>query len=245
MKNSPPQLPSRPLQRDLEEIRKAYDLSLGFFGVALDSEAPIIVCDCIEFLRHKGLKREGIFRVNGNEEKVSEIREMYNAEFKTRKSKQTNTISVLNALSPLPSPIDVASLLKRFFSSLSSPMIESAILKKMYAVARSGLAAEQETREMSRLFTQISTPKRECLSFLLSFLKEICKYESENSMNATNLGICFGLVLTQMENEVQTSKTDQMIFETVEGILVVQRLIALDITLYMPDKDIVAANTRY
>lgn len=46
----------------------------GVFGNLIESEAPVVVCDCVSYIRTNGLYNEGVFRVNGNGERVDEVK---------------------------------------------------------------------------------------------------------------------------------------------------------------------------
>lgn len=87
-----------------------------------DHEAPIVVCDCIAYLRNKGFHEEGIFRITGNIDVVNCLKEAYNNEFATKELKTSSNVSVLNNFYPAPAVADVASLLKRFFYELKEPV---------------------------------------------------------------------------------------------------------------------------
>ena len=92
------------------------------FVLYLDHESPIVVCDCIAFLRNRGIYKFGIFRVPGNMDMVNELKQEYNAIFDSKSAKEEDRTSILNSHKPAPSVSDVTSLLKAYFKDLTEPV---------------------------------------------------------------------------------------------------------------------------
>ena len=90
--------------------------------LCIDHPAPIVVCDCIAYLRNRGLAEKGIFDTSGNIAVVGGLKRRYNQEFATMEHKLSNTASVLNQWFPAPALTDVAALLKIFFNELKEPV---------------------------------------------------------------------------------------------------------------------------
>lgn len=59
---------------DKEEIMAIYMVILINAVLLPESEAPVVVCDCMAYIRSKGLYNEGVFRVNGNNDRIESIK---------------------------------------------------------------------------------------------------------------------------------------------------------------------------
>jgi len=104
----------------------------GFSGTFLDNQTPIIVCDCISYLREKGLFHEGVFRVPGSNDVVKRLLLDYDKHYKTPEMKATVKYDVLNRFPEPISADDVASLLKRYLAELNEPVSKSSWLVDVY-----------------------------------------------------------------------------------------------------------------
>lgn len=215
-------------------------LFLGYFHSTIDSEAPIIVCDCIAFLRNRGLQEVGLFRIPGNADLIQTLQVAYNDNYSSKKAKDSSEFSVLNEHNPPPAPSDVASLLKSYFKSLNQSLIPENITKMLIkAVSQQDLTDKQIAYEMSKAIMKMPEPNRELLSFLISFLREISTFKKYNNMGPDNLATCFVLSIMghgQEINHLQVLGT---------GAVVIKNLINLPVKLNMPKLSIVQNNTKF
>lgn len=207
--------------------------------MCLDHEAPVIVCDCISFIRNRGFYETGVFRIPGNLDVVNLLKQKYNDRFKTRELKEMNGYSVLNKHRPAPSVNDVASLLKLFFTELPEPLVPRYITDAMLEIASLNLRQEDECQYLGKLVKRIPSPNRECLGLLVSFLRELCAFRKFNHMTANNLATCFVLSI------FGRGKTHQQIILVTTGTKIIKQLIAGEIRIFMPSVKNVKKNTRY
>ena len=143
----------------------------GSFGGVLRDEAPVVLCDCISFLRTHGLYETGIFRVPGNGARVESMAKSYTSASKRRES-------VINLFQDKPefSVHDVCSLFKLYLKSLEQPLIPEDSGKEMMEVVLND-QVEDEVQELSNIMENMVSPNRECLGFVVSFLREICTFQ--------------------------------------------------------------------
>eukprot|EP00924_Labyrinthula_sp_SR-Ha-C_P014330 maker-scaffold_20-snap-gene-2.9-mRNA-1 protein AED:0.04 eAED:0.04 QI:102/1/0.8/1/1/1/5/130/247 len=231
---------------------KNFDSVGGFFGSALDHEAPIVVCDCLAYIRNKGklfikiyivgLYTEGIFRVPGEKGYITEIEKEYNKYYSSPRHKKKKNISVLDTLPREPSVHDVCGLLKSFFQSLPSPLMPFQATNECVRILNATSFARQEKiDELGLVIKRIKRPNRECLGFLISFLREVCTFKRFNQMSADNLATCFVLCLMSSNN----SDAGEQMFLIANGARVLKWLISEPVNLFMPSVNSVKQNTLY
>ena len=93
--------------------------------------------------------------------------------------------------------------------------------------------------EMSKVMEEMKSPNRECLGFIISFLRETCAFRKFNKMTADNLSTCLGFALVGAGNSsVQLSFLGS-------GVQIIKEFIRKDIKIYMPSIKDVRSYTRY
>eukprot|EP00924_Labyrinthula_sp_SR-Ha-C_P014356 maker-scaffold_20-snap-gene-3.43-mRNA-1 protein AED:0.00 eAED:0.00 QI:151/1/1/1/1/1/2/75/326 len=219
-----------------------FDGEEGFFGRKLDHEAPIVVCDCMAFIRNKGLYTTGVFRIPGGKGVVDELKARYNAYYKNKDKKRYDSHSVLNEFKDEHGlqVHDVASLLKAFFNDLETPFISRRSIDEMVnAIQKYRDEPTMLIDSVNRIIRAIPSPNRECFGLLISFLREVSAFRKFNQMNAENLATCFVLSLIGADNA-----TDQLQILGTGGIAM-KTLITKDVKLYMPSMQNVKNNTKF
>lgn len=230
----------QPMDKEMKQrVRGNFNSSKGFFGKPLDHEAPILVCDCISFIRNRGFYETGVFRIPGNLDVVNLLKNKYDQRFSNEELKVQNDYSVLNKHKPAPSVNDVASLLKLFFTELPEPLVPRHITKAMLEVSALNLPPEDECQYLGKLVKRIQSPNRECLGLLISFLRELCAFRKFNHMTANNLATCFVLSV------FGRGETQAQILLVTTGSQIIKKLIEGQVRIFMPSVKHVKNNTRY
>jgi len=204
----------------------------GVFGVVLNTETPLVVCDCIAFIRAKGMYTEGIFRIPGQQDLVDALKHKYSEEKEE---------DVLNSL---PCEVhDVATLLKSFFRWLPEPIIPKENYEPILGACRTahGSSADLENAVFSAL-SKVQSPNRECFSLIVSFLREVAQFEKYNKMSPVNLATCFAPSILVAPDDVSPEQA-LMDMSPAIGVLVV--LIRSERRLFMPAKEQIKASTKH
>jgi len=148
---------------------------LGMFGQPLSDKCPQVIVEAIEYLdTHGGLEVEGLFRVGGNQDMVSELRERYNA----------GEIGVIEQFDC--DPHDVAALIKRFLLELPDSLIPKSFYSKVVAAVRENDGGEV----LANVIGQLPENHLVCLSPLLQFLYRVARRSDINKMSFANLATC-------------------------------------------------------
>ena len=143
-----------------------------------DHQAPIVVCDCVAFLKTHGISDESLFRIPGRKEVVNSLKQRYDQEFATRELKLRSEVSVLNVIRPVPTVADVATLLISFLNDLSEPVFCTfSVSFLMTAVVQ--LIPADDLEEFIRIHRQ-NLSKSVCVWTLLSMY--LCFLEGSNAI---------------------------------------------------------------
>lgn len=207
--------------------------SLKVFGKILDSEAPGVVCDCIAYIRAKGMHTEGLFRVPGNVDIVEILKDAY------ENGIEDDVLTAKN----VDGVHEVATLLKLYFRLLAEPLIPVETAHQLVGTMRERKNDHDAMiKSMQAIVEAIISPNRECLGFLVSFLREVVQFESVNQMNSRNLAICFAPSLIREPEDVAPELAMAMMGPSI-GII--KTLIESDIKIPMPSASVVKQNTKH
>ncbi|XP_069065537.1 rho GTPase-activating protein 4 isoform X2 [Pleurodeles waltl] len=174
---------------------------------------PLVVESCIRFINLHGLQHEGIFRVNGSQAQVSEIR---NA-FERGEDPLIDSFSGHDVDS-------VAGVLKLYFRGLEKPLFP----KDMFDGLLASVQIENTTEMVSHLRKSVeglSKPVLVVLRYLFSFLNHLSQYSDENMMDPHNLAVCFGPTLISIPDDQDPVSVQAHVNEVVKTIIVHQEKI--------------------
>lgn len=205
----------------------------------LDHEAPIPICDAIEFLRLHGMNSEGIFRAPGNQARVKELIELYNSNYKSREKKTDPHFSVLNEHPETVKPNDISSLIKKFFNSLDEPVVPSKYRGSMTYVVKSNMSVKQKQLELFNILESMPSKNKRLIGFVLNFLRDMLEHEKETKMDARNLGMCMAVCFFRGTNSAEQIMVSQI------GTIIIQLYIQSDLPFPTPGVDFVDRNTIY
>ncbi|GBG35050.1 Rho GTPase activating protein, putative [Hondaea fermentalgiana] len=210
----------------LKEVR-------GVFGVVINSETPIVVCDCIAFLRAQGMYTEGVFRIPGQQDIVDALKFRYVQENEDE-----------DVLSAIPCEVnDVATLLKSYFRWLPEPAFPYENYDDILDTCRTPKASKEELEDaVFEAMENVQSPNRECICLLIQFLREVAQFEEINKMSPANLATCFAPSLLRAPDTVSP---EQALMDMGPAIGVLVTLIRSDRPLFLPPKEQVRASTKH
>lgn len=197
-------------QSDMEEwvraIRRAIwaPLGGGIFGQHLEEtmlyeaqssaqrQVPVLVEQCVCFIREHGLIEEGLFRAPGQ---TNHVRELQDAFDRGEKPVFDSTTDVHT----------VASLLKLYIRELPEPVIPFAKYTQFLSCAQ--LLTKDKEMGVVELCKQVKSLPQvnyNLLQYICKFLDEVQSHSNENKMSVQNLATVFGpnVLRPRMEDPV-------------------------------------------
>ncbi|XP_060237018.1 rho GTPase-activating protein 24 isoform X1 [Meriones unguiculatus] len=172
--------------------------------------APMLVEQCVDFIRQRGLKEEGLFRLPGQANLVKELQDAFDCGEKPSFDSNTDVHTV-------------ASLLKLYLRELPEPVIPYAKYEDFLSCAT--LLSKDEDAGVKELVKQVkSLPvvNYNLLKYICRFLDEVQSYSGVNKMSAQNLATVFG------PNILRPKVEDPLTI--MEGTVVVQQLMSVMIS---------------
>ncbi|KAM6997062.1 rho GTPase-activating protein 22 isoform 2-T2 [Tautogolabrus adspersus] len=185
-------------QTDMEEwvraIRRVIwaPLGGGVFGQHLEETmlyeaqcgpqrlVPVLVEQCVCFIREHGLEEEGLFRAPGQ---TNHVRELQDAIDRGEKPVFDSTTDVHT----------VASLLKLYIRELPEPIIPFSKYTQFLSCAQ--LLTKDKSMGISELGKQVKSLPQvnyNLLTYICRFLDEVQSHSNENKMSVQNLATVFG-----------------------------------------------------
>ncbi|KAJ8418165.1 hypothetical protein AAFF_G00138740 [Aldrovandia affinis] len=154
--------------------------------------APLLVEQCVDFIRDQGLDEEGLFRMPGQANHVKELQDAFDCGDKPLFTSNTDIHTV-------------ASLLKLYLRELPEPVVPFAKYQDFLTCAQ--LLAKDEEAGIEELGQQVKTLPQanyNLLMYICKFLDEVQSHASENKMSVQNLATVFGpnILRPKMEDPV-------------------------------------------
>lgn len=190
----------------------------GIFGQKLEEtvryerrfgnkQAPMLVEQCVDFIRQWGLREEGLFRLPGQANLVKELQDAFDCGEKPSFDCNTDVHTV-------------ASLLKLYLRELPEPVIPFSKYEDFLACTK--LLSQDEDMGLKELKGQVeSLPpvNYNLLKYICRFLDEVQSYSGVNKMSVQNLATVFGpnILRPKIEDPVAI----------MEGTVLVQQLMAV------------------
>ncbi|XP_053260149.1 rho GTPase-activating protein 24 isoform X5 [Podarcis raffonei] len=182
----------------------------------------MLVEQCVDFIRLRGLKEEGLFRLPGQANLVKELQDAFDCGEKPLFDRNTDVHTV-------------ASLLKLYLRELPEPVIPYAKYEDFLACAKL-LSKEEETglNELVKQVKSLPPVNFNLLKYICRFLDEVQSYSGVNKMSVQNLATVFG------PNILRPKVEDPLTI--MEGTVVVQQLMSMMISehelLFPKDGDV-------
>ncbi|KFP06992.1 Rho GTPase-activating protein 24, partial [Calypte anna] len=183
--------------------------------------APVLVEQCVDFIRQWGLKEEGLFRLPGQANLVKELQDAFDCGEKPSFDSNTDVHTV-------------ASLLKLYLRELPEPVIPYTKYEDFLSCAKM-LSKEEEMalKELEKQVKSLPAVNYNLLKYICRFLDEVQSYSGVNKMSVQNLATVFGpnILRPKVEDPVTI----------MEGTVVVQQLMSVMISkheeLFSKDAD--------
>ncbi|XP_073333879.1 rho GTPase-activating protein 24 isoform X1 [Pagrus major] len=169
--------------------------------------APMLVEQCVDFIRQWGLREEGLFRLPGQANLVKELQDAFDCGEKPSFDCNTDVHTV-------------ASLLKLYLRELPEPVIPFHKYEEFLACAKL-LSKDDEMglKELRKLVECLPPVNYNLLKYICRFLDEVQSYSGVNKMSVQNLATVFGpnILRPKVEDPVAI----------MEGTVLVQQLMAV------------------
>ncbi|XP_063775958.1 rho GTPase-activating protein 24 isoform X5 [Pseudophryne corroboree] len=215
------------------KIKRCFSFRRGIFGQKLEDTvryekrygarlAPLLVEQCVDFIRQRGLTEEGLFRLPGQANLVKELQDAFDCGEKPSFDSNTDVHTV-------------ASLLKLYLRELPEPVIPYAKFEDFLSCAKQ-LSKEEESgvAELVKQVKSLPPVNYNLLKYICRFLDEVQSYSGVNKMSVQNLATVFG------PNILRPKVEDPMTI--MEGTVMVQQLMAVMISehevLFPKDADV-------
>ncbi|XP_032390214.1 rho GTPase-activating protein 22 [Etheostoma spectabile] len=141
---------------------------------------PLVVEQCVNFIRERGLHEVGLFRQPGQASLVKELQEAFDAGERPSFDSSTDVHTV-------------ASLLKLYLRQLPEPLVP---YRRYYDFLFCGqkLSSDrtQVLGELRNLLHELPVANFNLLNFICQFLNEVQSFSSSNKMSGQNLATVFG-----------------------------------------------------
>ncbi|XP_066566863.1 rho GTPase-activating protein 24 isoform X2 [Amia ocellicauda] len=169
--------------------------------------APMLVEQCVDFIRQRGLQEEGLFRLPGQANLVKELQDAFDCGEKPSFDCNTDVHTV-------------ASLLKLYLRELPEPVIPFAKYEEFLSCTK--LLSKDDESGMKELLKQVKClppVNYNLLKYICRFLDEVQSYAGVNKMSVQNLATVFGpnILRPKIEDPVAI----------MEGTVLVQQLMSV------------------
>ncbi|KAK0153453.1 Rho GTPase-activating protein 24 [Merluccius polli] len=169
--------------------------------------APMLVEQCVDFIRQRGLREEGLFRLPGQANLVKELQDAFDCGEKPSFDRDTDVHTV-------------ASLLKLYLRELPEPVVPFSLYDDFLACTKL-LGKDDATgvAELRKLVQRLPPVNYNLLTYICRFLDEVQSYSGVNKMSVQNLATVFGpnILRPKIEDPVAI----------MEGTVLVQQLMAV------------------
>ncbi|XP_077734754.1 rho GTPase-activating protein 22 isoform X1 [Canis aureus] len=178
-------------------------LPSGIFGQRLEDTvhherkygprlAPLLVEQCVDFIREHGLTEEGLFRMPGQANLVRDLQDSFDCGEKPLFDSTTDVHTV-------------ASLLKLYLRELPEPVVPFARYEDFLSCAQLLTKDEGEgTLELAKQVSSLPLANYNLLRYICKFLDEVQSHSNVNKMSVQNLATVFGpnILRPQIEDPV-------------------------------------------
>ncbi|XP_032167893.1 rho GTPase-activating protein 22 isoform X4 [Mustela erminea] len=180
-----------------------FEISPGIFGQRLEDTvhherkygprlAPLLVEQCVDFIRERGLTEEGLFRMPGQANLVRDLQDSFDCGEKPLFDSTTDVHTV-------------ASLLKLYLRELPEPVVPFARYEDFLSCAQLLTKDEGEgTLELAKQVSSLPLANYNLLRYICKFLDEVQSHANVNKMSVQNLATVFGpnILRPQIEDPV-------------------------------------------
>ncbi|XP_058613681.1 rho GTPase-activating protein 24 isoform X1 [Onychostoma macrolepis] len=145
-----------------------------------DHMAPLVVEQCVDFIREHGLTEVGLFRQPGQATLVKELQEAFDAGEKPSFDSSTDVHTV-------------ASLLKLYLRELPEPLVPFSRYEE-FLVCGKRIPSDREKglQDLRSLLYELPVANFNLLKYICQFLNDVQSYSNVNKMSIQNLATVFG-----------------------------------------------------
>ncbi|XP_048850839.1 rho GTPase-activating protein 24 isoform X2 [Brienomyrus brachyistius] len=199
------------------KIKRALSFRRRVFGQRLEETVvyerrygervvPLVVEQCVAFIRQQGLQEVGLFRQPGQATLVKELQEAFDSGEKPSFDSSTDVHTV-------------ASLLKLYLRELPEPVVPFSQYQDFLFCGKMIQAdRKQGLEELRRLLQELPVVNFNLLQYICQFLYEVQSFSDCNKMSTQNLATVFGPNILRPKAEDPES--------IIEGTAAVQQLTA-------------------
>ncbi|XP_050948692.1 rho GTPase-activating protein 24 isoform X4 [Labeo rohita] len=145
-----------------------------------DHMAPLVVEQCVDFIREHGLTEVGLFRQPGQATLVKELQEAFDAGEKPSFDNSTDVHTV-------------ASLLKLYLRELPEPLVPFSRYEEFLVCGkRIPTDREKGLQDLKSLLYELPVANFNLLKYICQFLNDVQSYSNVNKMSIQNLATVFG-----------------------------------------------------
>ncbi|KAF5921965.1 hypothetical protein HPG69_015415 [Diceros bicornis minor] len=151
--------------------------------------APLLVEQCVDFIRERGLTEEGLFRMPGQANLVRDLQDSFDCGEKPLFDSTTDVHTV-------------ASLLKLYLRELPEPVVPFARYEDFLSCAQLLTKDEGEgTLELAKQVSSLPLANYNLLRYICKFLDEVQSHSNVNKMSVQNLATVFGPNILRPQRE--------------------------------------------
>eukprot|EP00794_Sanderia_malayensis_P006153 gene6153-6859_t len=162
---------------------KLFGTSLEYQYQQSGNDLPDIVESCVKFIKRFGLEHQGIFRVSGTSQEISDIKKSF--------EEGKDPLAGLNHWKDINA---VAGVFRAYFRELKDPLFPSEYCMDYIKISRMS-DKEEQISEIRRIFSHFPQLNTSIIKYLLKFLHLVSTKCDINKMNSHNLAVVFGPTL--------------------------------------------------
>uniref|UniRef100_A0A8C8IQI5 Rho GTPase activating protein 22 n=1 Tax=Oncorhynchus tshawytscha TaxID=74940 RepID=A0A8C8IQI5_ONCTS len=154
--------------------------------------APLLVEQCVDFIKERGLDEEGLFRMPGQANLVKDLQEAFDCGDKPLFDSNTDVHTV-------------ASLLKLYLRELPEPVVPFSKYEDFLSCAQLlAKDVEEGVQELVKQVSYLPPANYNLLKYICMFLDEVQSHANKNKMSVQNLATVFGpnILRPKMEDPV-------------------------------------------
>ncbi|KAL4885013.1 hypothetical protein BJY04DRAFT_181165 [Aspergillus karnatakaensis] len=171
---------------NLPPLKPVFGVSLDDLYVRDGTAVPMIVYQCFQAIELFGLDVEGIYRLSGSANHISQMKALFDND-----SSQVDYTNPENFHHDVNS---VAGLLKQFFRDLPDPLFTSQAYSSFIDAAR--IDDDIQRRDsLHAIINGLPDAHYATMRALILHLNKVQEHYTQNRMNAGNIAICFGPTL--------------------------------------------------
>ncbi|KAL4866667.1 hypothetical protein BDV12DRAFT_187308 [Aspergillus spectabilis] len=171
---------------NLPPLKPVFGVSLDDLYVRDGTAVPMIVYQCFQAVELFGLDVEGIYRLSGSANHISQMKALFDND-----SSQVDYTNPENFHHDVNS---VAGLLKQFFRDLPDPLFTSQAYSGFIDAAR--IDDDIQRRDsLHAIINGLPDAHYATMRALILHLNKVQEHYTQNRMNAGNIAICFGPTL--------------------------------------------------